>query len=75
MYVHIFICYCREGHSDIVSLLLDNKSTCWDTKSNNGRTPLHTVGLFVSMYVCMYVRMYVCMYAHMTLQYNVCVHM
>ena len=34
----------REGHSDIINYLLDTSPNCWNTKSKNGRTPLHTVG-------------------------------
>ena len=35
---------CREGHRAIVSFLLDSDPQCWDTRSSNGRTPLHTAG-------------------------------
>lgn len=34
----------REGHSDIINYLLDTSPNCWNTKSKNGRTPLHTTG-------------------------------
>lgn len=38
---------CREGHPDIVNYLLEVDPGCWDTRSKNGRTPLHTVGKYV----------------------------
>lgn len=38
---------CREGYADILNYLLDTDPGCWDTKSKNGRTPLHTVGMYV----------------------------
>ena len=37
----------REGYADILNYLLDTDPSCWDTKSKNGRTPLHTVGMSV----------------------------
>ena len=52
---------CREGHCNIVSFLLDSDPLCWDTRSKNGRTPLHTAG---EVCVCVHhsycVRIYVC---------------
>ena len=35
---------CRQGNVDIVRYLLDTEPQCWETSSNNGRTPLHTAG-------------------------------
>ncbi|CAI8031719.1 Ankyrin repeat domain-containing protein 16, partial [Geodia barretti] len=35
---------CREGHTFIVKFLLDSDPGCWDRRSKNGRTPLHTAG-------------------------------
>ena len=32
----------REGHVDVINLLLDTDPLCWRTVSKNGRTPLHT---------------------------------
>ena len=46
-----FVPLCREGHADILNYLLDSDPGCWDTKSKNGRTPLHTVGMYVCMHV------------------------
>lgn len=34
----------REGHTDILSYLLDCCDDIWDTCSKNGRTPLHSAG-------------------------------
>lgn len=36
---------CREGKVTIVSYLLETNTTLWESKSKNGRTPLHTSGL------------------------------
>ena len=36
---------CREGNESIVSYLLTVDPTLWQSRSKNGRTPLHTVGL------------------------------
>ena len=38
---------CREGHPDIVHFLLDTDGSCWETVSKNGRTPLHSAGVYV----------------------------
>lgn len=35
----------REGHVDIITLLLDHDNTSWATVSKNKRTPLHTAGM------------------------------
>ncbi len=35
---------CRQGNREIVMFLLETAPQCWDTVSNNGRTPLHTAG-------------------------------
>ena len=35
----------REGHVDIITLLLDHDSSVWTTVSKNKRTPLHTAGM------------------------------
>jgi ankyrin repeat protein len=35
---------CREGNASIVSYLLSNDPTLLQSKSKNGRTPLHTAG-------------------------------
>jgi len=35
----------REGHTDILSYLLDCCDDIWDTCSKNGRTPLHSAAL------------------------------
>ena len=34
----------REGHIEIIELLLRENGIIWDNVSKNGRTPLHTVG-------------------------------
>ena len=34
----------REGHTEILSYLLDCSLDIWDSRSRNGRTPLHTAG-------------------------------
>lgn len=34
----------REGHVDILTLLLEHDSNSWTTISKNKRTPLHTAG-------------------------------
>ena len=44
--------FCREGHPDIVNYLLDVDPGCWDTRSKNGRTPLHSVGKRYKDVVC-----------------------
>lgn len=36
---------CRLGDVEIVRYLLRTNENIWDTKSNNGRTPLHTAAL------------------------------
>ncbi|XP_074645482.1 ankyrin repeat domain-containing protein 16-like isoform X2 [Tubulanus polymorphus] len=36
---------CREGHSEIVSFLLEQDEDLWKSVSKNGRTPLHTAAL------------------------------
>lgn len=36
---------CREGSPGIIRRLLDAAPNVWNTRSNNGRTPLHTVAL------------------------------
>ena len=41
---------CREGHSTIINYLLDVDPNCWQTISHNKRTPLHTVGLLISIH-------------------------
>ena len=35
---------CREGHVEILEYLIDYDPDLWDTKSSNGRSPLHTAG-------------------------------
>ena len=35
---------CRGGSYEVVRFLLETDPRCWDTKSKNGRTPLHTAG-------------------------------
>ena len=39
--------FCREGHPNIINYLLDTDGQCWNTKSKNGRVPLHTVGEYI----------------------------
>jgi ankyrin repeat protein len=40
-------CFYREGHEDIVRFLHSQNSEVWNTKSKNGRSPLHTTGEFL----------------------------
>ena len=35
---------CREGHSEIITFFLSVDDKVWNTRSKNGRTPLHTSG-------------------------------
>jgi len=35
----------REGQAEILNYLLDCYSNIWDSRSKNGRTPLHTAGV------------------------------
>ena len=39
----------REGDPEIIKFLLDTDPKCWDTRSKNGRTPLHTAGEDISL--------------------------
>ncbi len=42
---------CREGCKEIVHLLLETSPECWNSASNNGRTPLHSAGKVVKAHV------------------------
>ena len=44
---HLLLClWWREGSADILNFLLDMEPELWNTVSHNGRTPLHTAGMF-----------------------------
>lgn len=52
----------REGHPDIITYILDVDPQCWDTKSKNGRTPLHTVGKVFFEFASSIISIIVCCY-------------
>lgn len=46
-----YICWCREGNTELINYLLTKDAKAWQTSSRNGRTPLHTAGIIIMLII------------------------